>query len=97
MSEILLRPGEALRIENDGGRVVIEIRLAARHGLLGWWRRCVQAWREERAARELAQIDERLLNDNGLGPSAGNSLAARVHAYRQQESRRLVTAQLGLM
>jgi len=30
MNEILLRPGEALRIENDGGRVVIEIRLAAR-------------------------------------------------------------------
>ena len=97
MSEILLRPGEALRIENDGGRVIIEVWFAARRGLLGWWRRRVQAWREERAARGLAQFDEHLLNDIGVGPSAGNPLAERIHAYRQQESQRQAMARLGLM
>jgi uncharacterized protein YjiS (DUF1127 family) len=97
VTEILLRPGETLRIENDGARVM-EIRIGARRSVwLDWWRRCVQAWREERAARQLSQLDARLLNDIGLGPSAGHSLAARVHAYRQQESPRLVMARLGLM
>lgn len=97
MSEILLRPGEALRIENDGGRVIIEVRLAARRGLLGWWRRRVEAWREERDARQLAQLDARLLNDIGLGPSAGHLIAARIHAYRQQESRHQAMARVGLL
>jgi hypothetical protein len=103
--EISLRPGEALRIENEDGSVLTvsappgaelwEIRVDARRD--PWWKCLIRAWREDRAARELAPFDERLLTDIGLGPHAGNPLATRVYNYRQQELRRISMARLGLM
>jgi uncharacterized protein YjiS (DUF1127 family) len=112
VTDILLRPGDVLRIEGDDGSVLTvsvppgaelwEIQVGARRSrivraLLGWWKHHTAAWHEERAARELAQLDERLLADIGLGPHAGNPLATRVHNYRQQELRRIEMGRLGLM
>ena len=103
--EILLRPGEALRIENEDGSIMTvsappgaalwEIRVAARGD--PWWKCWMRAWREDRDARELALVDERLLTDIGLGPNAGNSFATRIHCYRQQELRRIAMSQQGLL
>ena len=107
MTEISLLPGEALRIENPSGVLLLsvfapagveprwEVRFGERRA--SWWRRWIQAWREEREARQLAQLDERLLNDIGLGPRTGNPLATRIHTCRQHELRRLGMARLGLM
>jgi len=80
--EIALRPG------------VIEIRFAGRDP---WWRRWLRAWRKQREVRSLALLDERVLKDIGLGPCAGGDLAARIHACRQQELRRMAMARLGLI
>jgi hypothetical protein len=109
VTDILLRPGDALRIEHDDGSVMTvlappgaelwEIRLGGRRD--SWWKRWLRRWfrarREERDARQLALFDERLLNDIGLGPNAENPLATRAHNYRQQELRRISMARLGLM
>ena len=107
MTEILLRPGEALRVENPSGVLVLSVSTPAGveprwevrfdEPRASWWRRWLLAWREDREARSLAQLDERLLNDIGLGPGAGNSLAARIHAHRQHELRRVEMSRLGLM
>jgi uncharacterized protein YjiS (DUF1127 family) len=87
--EIVLRPGS------------IEIRFGARRRfaqtLVDWWRRRVSEWREDRDALRLAELDERTLKDIGLGHCAESPLASRVHAYRQQELRRVAMSQLGLM
>jgi uncharacterized protein YjiS (DUF1127 family) len=107
MTELLLRPGEVLRVENPGGVLLLrvstpagaepqwEVRFDAPRA--SWWNRWLLAWREEREARSLAQLDERLLNDIGLGPCAGNPLAVRIHAHRQHELRRLQMSRLGLI
>ena len=113
MADISLQPGDALRIESGSGLVLLvrrdgrawEIQVVARRdyagrlgrALLGGWRRWVEAWREEKDARRLAQLDERTLRDIGLDPGSGSPLAARAHAYRQQELRRIAMAQLGLI
>jgi Domain of unknown function (DUF1127) len=82
-----------LVLQRDGGNW--EVRVVVRRD--PWWRRWVRAWREHREARELASCDERLLNDIGLGPNAGNSLATRVHVYRQRELWRIAMSQRGLI
>jgi len=82
-----------LVLQRDGGNW--EVRVVVRRD--PWWRRWVRAWREQWVARELALYDERLLNDIGLGPNAGGSLATRVHVYRQQELRRSAIFQQGLI
>ena len=107
MTEISLLPGEALRVENPSGVLLLSVSAPAGfeprwevrfdEPRASWWRRWLLAWREEREARSLAQLDERLLNDIGLGPCAGNSLAARIHAHRQHELRRVEMSRLGLM
>jgi GNAT superfamily N-acetyltransferase len=38
-----------------------------------WWQRWIRAWREDRQARLLAQLDPRILEDIGLGPGSGGS------------------------
>jgi len=83
--EIVLRPG------------CVEVRFGARRGLLGWWRSFIRTRQQEREVRTLALLDEHLLKDIGLGERAGGDLAARVHACRQQELRRIAMARLGLM
>jgi hypothetical protein len=62
-----------------------------------WWKRRLRALREQRAALRLAELDERTLNDIGLGQCVAHPLARRIHACREQESRRLAMARLGLM
>ena len=69
--EIVQRPGS------------IEIRFGRR---LAWWRRWVQAWREDRQALRLAELDERILKDIGLES-----------CYRQQELRRFMMSRQGLI
>ncbi len=107
MTEILLRPGEVLRVEDPSGVLVLSVSTPAgvearwevrfSEPRASWWSRWLLAWREEREARSLARLDERLLKDIGLGPCAGNSLAARIHAHRQHELRRVEMSRLGLM
>ena len=107
MTEISLLPGEALRVENPSGVLLLSVSAPAgveplwevRFGepRASWWRRWLLAWREDREARSLAQLDERLLNDIGLAPCAGNSLATRIHACRQDELRRAILVRHGLM
>jgi hypothetical protein len=91
--EIVLRPRS---IEIRFNRRRARIGRVAR-ALLDWSQRCLRAWREDRQALLLAQLDERTLRDIGLDCGSGSSLAARGHAYRQQELRRMAMAQLGLM
>ena len=62
-----------------------------------WWKRWLRNWHEKRAAVQLAELDERTLKDIGLGPCAADALARRIHAYREQEFRRVALARLGLM
>ena len=82
-----------LVLQRDGGNW--EVRVVVRRD--PWWRRWARAWREHREVRELALFDERLLDDIGLGPNAGNALATRVHSYRQLELRRIAIFQRGLI
>ena len=72
-----------------------EVRVVRRRD--AWWKRWIIAWRERRAALQLAELDERTLKDIGLDPSGCNPLAPRIHAVRDQESRRMAMARLGLM
>jgi uncharacterized protein YjiS (DUF1127 family) len=100
MAEISLRPGEALRIESGSGLTLV----LRPHGegwevkvVNPWWKRWLRAWHEERQARLLAELDERILRDIGLHAASENSLTARVEAYRQQDLRRITMSRLGLM
>jgi hypothetical protein len=105
MTEIPLRPGEMLRIENQDGRVLTlfappgagpwEIRFGARRER--WWKRWIRSWREDRQARRLALLDRRLLADIGLSQGAGTPLATRIRAYQQDELRRAIMVRHGLM
>ena len=89
-----------VRIESDGGPSLLlraygsgwEVQV-----INPWWKRWLQAWREDRQARLLAELDERILRDIGLGAASGNRLAARVHVVRQQELRRIAMGRLGLV
>ncbi len=83
---------QLLVLRCDGGNW--EIRVVTRRD--AWWKRWLRAWREDREALRLAELDERTVKDIGLEQCAG-SFAARVHAYREQELRRLAMARLGLM
>jgi uncharacterized protein YjiS (DUF1127 family) len=102
MAAISLRAGEALRIHSGGLALVFRpdasaweieiVRPRAR-----WWQRWIRAWHEDRQARMLAQLDERILHDIGMGPGSSNPVAARAHEFRHQEMRRIAMAQLGLL
>lgn len=72
-----------------------EVRVVPRREPL--WRRWLRAWRENQAAHQLAELDERTLKDIGLDPGGYSPLAARIQAYRDQEFRRMAMARLGLM
>jgi uncharacterized protein YjiS (DUF1127 family) len=52
-----------------------------------WWERWLRAWRENRSARTLAELDERTLRDIGMD----------AEAFRRREQRRIDIARLGLM
>ena len=73
MAAISLRVGEAVRIHGAGGLTLVfrpdgrpwEIEIVPRRD--PWWRRWMRAWRDDRQARLLAQLDERILEDIGLG------------------------------
>jgi hypothetical protein len=80
-----------LVLRRDGGNWEVRFRREA------WWRRWLRAWREERAALKLAELDERTLKDIGLDACGCNPLGRRIHVYREQESRRSAMARLGLM
>lgn len=80
-----------LLLRRDGGNWEIRFRREP------WWRRWLRAWREDRAALQFAELDERTLKDIGLDRHAGCAFAARVCAYREQEFRRVAMAGLGLM
>ena len=103
MAEISLHAGESLRIQNGNGVSLLlrpegaswEIEVLARRD--PWWKRWLRAWREDEQAWLLARLDEHLLRDIGMGAASGNPLAARVHAYREDERRRSAMAQLGLI
>ena len=82
-----------LVLQRDGGNW--EVRVVVRRD--PWWVRWVRAWREHRAALRLAELDERTLDDIGLGHCATHPLARRIHAQREQEFRRTAMARLGLM
>ena len=82
-----------LVLRRDGGNW--EVRVVQHRD--AWWKRWLLAWRERRAALRLADLDERTLKDIGLERCACDPLARRVHAHREQESRRLAMARLGLM
>jgi Domain of unknown function (DUF1127) len=103
MAAISLRAGEAVRIHGAGGLTLVfrpdgrpwEIEIVPRQD--PWWRRWMRAWRDDGQARLLAQLDERTLEDLGLGAGSGNPVAARAFEYRQQEMRRTAMARLGLL
>jgi hypothetical protein len=52
-----------------------------------WWKRWLRAWRENRSALTLAELDERTLRDIGMD----------AEAFRRREQRRIDIARLGLM
>jgi hypothetical protein len=103
MATISLPAGEALRIRSGGGLALVfqpdgrrwEIEIVRRRE--SWWQRWIREWDEDSQAQLLAQLDERLLEDIGLGPASGEPVAARAHEYRQQEIRRIAMARLGLL
>ena len=103
MAAISLPAGEALPIRSGGGLDLVfqpdgrawEIELVPRRD--PWWRRWIRAWREDEQARLLAQLDERILEDIGLGAGSGNPVALRAHKYQQQEIRRIAMTKLGLL
>jgi uncharacterized protein YjiS (DUF1127 family) len=79
-----------LVLQRDGGNWEVRFRRES------WWSRWFRAWRKDRAALQLAELDERTLRDIGLDRHAGCAFAARVCAYREQELRRMAMARLGL-
>jgi uncharacterized protein YjiS (DUF1127 family) len=103
MVAISVPVGEALRIQSGGGLALVfhpdgrawEIEIVPRRD--PWWQRWIRAWHEDRQARILAQLDERTLEDVGMGPGSGNPVAARAREYRHQEMRRMAMAQLSLL
>lgn len=99
MTSVSLRPGQTLRIESNNLSLLLRSNGAAWEiqFVNPWWKRWLRAWREERQARLLAELDERILRDIGLHAAAGDRLAARVEAYRQQELRRIAMGRLGLV
>ena len=109
MTYISLLSGEGLRSENGRAAPIVQRGYARRfaHVVLAGWlrmhragvaigRRFAQARREETQARQLAQLDARILRDIGLDADSGHPLAGRVDAYRRQQRLHEFAARLGL-
>lgn len=100
MTDISLRPGDALRIDGSNGLSL----LLRSHGdgwevrvINPWWKRWLRAWRDHWQVGLLAELDEHLLRDIGMHAGSVDPLARRAHAHRENELRRIAMSRLGLM